>query len=106
MYGKISTNVGYDEKNKVFIGVNDPATLKKLKGTFPSVTIEHFNFGQYPVVLMSMSAPESGKVIYAMYVGLNISTNAVYLAFRPPGNSKEIGDYVWAELKKTLLESN
>ena len=105
MYGKVSSNVGYDADKKVFIGVDDPESLQKLKRMFPSVTIEHLTSGSHPVLLMATAAPDSGKLTYAMYIGLNVDSMTLFIALRPPGNSQAIGDYIWAELKSAIVNA-
>jgi hypothetical protein len=106
MYGKISLDVGYDRRKKQFVGVEDRSTMEQIRSAFPSVELNRFMYGEYPVLLLTMSDPSSGKAIYAMYVALNEGTNTVYVAFRPPQNSKQTGDYLWSVLKESLAKSN
>lgn len=108
MYGNISDSVGYDRRRDVFIGADDPRTLAMLQtnlGVFSTVVMERFTHGQYPVLLMTTTAAGSGKLAYFMYIGVNIDTNVVMVALRPPANSRKIGDYMWGALRKLLVRS-
>jgi hypothetical protein len=58
------------------------------------------------VLVLTFTDPRSHKRAYAMYVATNIETNVVYVAFRPPANSSEIGDFVWEALRRNVKESN
>lgn len=106
MYGKISLDVAYDKRKDVFVGADDRSTMRKLKAAFPSIVTTRLKYGEHSVLLMSMHDHRLGKPIYVMYVGTNADTNVIYVAFRPPHNSKEIGDYVWASLAETLVKSS
>ena len=100
MYGKLSPNVGYDSRRNIFIGVEDPESIAKAKKLMSDLTLERYKFGKHAVVLLSFSVKE--KKVYSMYVATNIDTNVVYIALRPPGNSHEIGDRIWNQLKESL----
>lgn len=105
MEGRIALAVGYDRRRDVFIGADDPDTLKKmgtmLKG-ISAVKMERYSYGRFPVLLLMMKQEGSGKLLYAMYIGLNVDTQVAHVAFRPANNSQVVGEYVWGELKKKL----
>lgn len=102
MYGKLSPNVGYDAQRDLFIGLEEPASIEKAKRQMADLVIERYRSGPYAIVLMSFATPDRKTVVYSMYVATNISTNVVYIALRPPGNSAEAGEKIWHELKGKL----
>lgn len=104
--GQISPNVGYDKTKDLFMGMEDPQSLSKLKTTFPTLSIDRYNYRGTPILLMRLVAPDSGKLVYAMYVALNIADNVAFITFRPAKNSREIGDSVWSALRENLLKAN
>ena len=102
MYGKISLDVGYDKDSDLFVGAEDPASIAQARASFLSLTIERCRFGKHPVLLLTSEEPGSGKVLYAMYVAMGIETNTIYLAIRPPNNSRTVGDQIFSALKGSL----
>lgn len=102
MYGKISLEVGYDKDSDMFIGAEDPGFLSQAKSTFTSLTMERCRFESYPVLLFTAEMPGSRNLVYAAYVATGIDTNTVYLAVRPPKNSRAIGDQIFRALKASL----
>lgn len=105
MYGKISLDVGYDRAKDLFIGAEEPESIAKARKVFSAIELERYRFGEHAVLLMTLAAPESNKLVYAMYVATNIETNVVYVALRPANDSREVGDQVWASLKASLVKS-
>lgn len=108
MQGKFSDGVAYDKARDVFAGADDAETLQQMQnhmGGFSALTMERFSYGKYPVLLVTATAAGSGMRAYFMYIGINLDTNVVAVSLRPPGNSAEIGDHVWGELKKMLVKS-
>lgn len=103
MYGKLTPNTGYDATRDLFIGLEEPETIEKFKKLMTGMKLERYRFGPYAIALMQYSM--QGNRAYVMYVATNISTNVVYIALRPPGNSQEVGDQVWNRLKSLLQES-
>jgi hypothetical protein len=102
MYGKVSLDVGYDKSKDIFIGAEDPQSIEKAKTVFSDVKIERLKVADHAVLLVTMSQKQTGKFAYAMYVATGIDTNTVYVAFRPAGNSGEIGEFVWSALRQKL----
>lgn len=103
MYGKLTPNTGYDAQRDLFIGLEEPENIEKFKKLMTGVKLERYRFGPYAIALMEYSM--QGNRAYVMYVATNISTNVVYIALRPPGNSLEVGDQVWNRLRSLLQES-
>lgn len=103
MYGKLSLGVGYDARRNIFIGLEEPESIKKAKQQTSGLTMERYKFGKHAIVLLSYSIEK--KPVYSMYVATNIDTNVVYIALRPPGNSQKIGDQIWSQLKASLEKS-
>jgi hypothetical protein len=103
MYGKISLDVGYDKARDIFIGVEEPETLKAAKAAFADVKIERLKAGGHPALLIQMRQRQTNKTMYALYIALGIETNTVYIALRPPNNSSEVGQFIWETLKKNLV---
>jgi hypothetical protein len=100
MFGTLSPNVGYDDRRNIFIGLEDSDSIAQAKKILSELKLERYKFGKHAVVLLSFSM--NGKRAYSMYVATNIDTNVVYIAIRPAGNSREIGDSIWNQLKKSL----
>jgi len=102
MYGKISLDVGYDKDSDLFIGFDDPKSIAQVRASFLSLTIERCHFKEHPVLLLKAAAPSSGNMVYAMYLATKIETNTIYLAIRPPQNSRYVGDQIFDALKGSL----
>ena len=102
MYGKISTDIGYDRPNDRFIGLEDPAFLNQAKGVFSSLTVERCIFDGHPVALVTAETAGAGTVVYSAYVPMGVETNTVYLAYRPPANDRAAGDSLFARLRASL----
>lgn len=105
MYGKVSPDVAYDKDKNLFVGVEDQASLQRMKAAF-QVSLERLHAGAHEVLLGTFMEPRSQKRAYFMYVATNIETNVVYVAFRPPANSQEIGDFVWEALRRSVKGSD
>jgi hypothetical protein len=43
-----------------------------------------------------------GKVICQMYVGTLISSNAIFISYRPPNNDLKVGVEVWGKVLEAL----
>lgn len=107
MYGKISTNVGYDQAKDFFIGVEEPDAIRKMEEHFSDIAMERVQVGTHAILLMKMLSKGENRIwIYAMYIATNIATNVLFVAYRPPNNSQMIGDFVWDRLKKELKKSD
>jgi hypothetical protein len=102
MYGKISPNVGYDAQRDFFIGLEEPASLAIANTQMKEFKLGRYRYGSYAIALMSFSAGDNKGYVYAMLVATNIDTNVVYIALRPPGDSKEVGEQIWNQLKASL----
>jgi len=106
MYGKISMNVGYDVKEDIFIGAEDPIYLKQAEKYFNDFHMERSKVGEHSILLVKMTDKESSKRSYSMYIATNIATNVIYIAFSPAKNSKKIGEFYWEKLKVELDKAN
>lgn len=105
MYGKVSSNVGYDANKDIFIGAEDIEKQAREAG-FTNINVQRASSKGYALLFLEATDSRSDKNIYSVYVAMNVSTNVVFIAYRPPNNDRKIGDCFWAAFKDTLLESN
>ena len=76
--------------------------MEQAKQVYSDMRIERLDAGGHRVLLIAMKEAKSGKNLYALYVATAIETAVVRIFFRPPDNSREIGDFVWARIKRDL----
>ncbi len=104
IYGKISLNVGYDQASDTFIGVEDAMAVAQAKQYLSGLKMSRMDACGYPILLLQAKMKAGNKRVYAAYIGVNISTNVVYIALRPKANEKKIGKRFFsvfeAEIKK------
>lgn len=106
MYGKVSLDVGYDKEEDLFLGAEEAESLARAHEIFTDLKIERFDHPSYPALVFSATIGESNRRVYAVYVATGIGSNTVYIALRPKGNKREVGEFLWAELRRGLLASN
>lgn len=104
MFAFPSSNVGYDSRKGIFSPAEEPEVVAQTKAKGWEVSEERVRAGRYPALLMKTREVTSGTLVYAMYIGLNDDTATVYISYRPPGNSREAGDFVWAALRQALKD--
>lgn len=104
MYGKVSLDVGYDRGRNVFIGAEDLRATLEQEG-FDVTAIRRADRNGHALLFVRASHRESRKPVYGLYVATGIDTTAVYLAWRPPGNDRRIGDCFWDAFEETVLAS-
>lgn len=102
MLGKITSDVQYDKTSDLFLGLEDPTSMEQARQVYSDMRIERLDAGGHRVLLIAMNEAKSGKNLYALYVSTGIDTGVVRIFFRPPDNSREIGDFVWAKIKTDL----
>jgi len=104
VYGKISTDVGYDQSSDTFSGSEN--MKQQLEGHgLHLISSERIKVNGYAIMLMQIMFKAKNMKIYSMYVGTNAGTSAVYVNFHPPANDIALGDCYWQALKSTLLAS-
>ena len=94
MYGKVTTNVGYDINKDLFIGIEDESTQKQMEGYLDEFLMERVDVSGYPVLLVKMVLKETKKPSYLIYLATKIASNVVVIAHIPPKYSEKKGDYV------------
>lgn len=102
MIGKITTDVRYDKAADIFVGVEDGESMGQAKKVASDLRVDRLDAGGHRVVLISMTEDKTSKHVYAMYVATDLGDAVVRISFRPPDNSREIGEFVWAKLKRDL----
>jgi len=103
MLGYISSGASYDPASDLFVGADDPKSLATATTTFSGLTHKRYRVNNRAALLMTVTDPSTGKHIYAAYfAAASRGSHVVYIAFLPPGNSSEIGDFVWDKLRSNL----
>ena len=97
-YGTISLGVGYDQEEDIFVGIEDPQFSKQIKQHLDDVLVERRWACDHALLLLKGTMKTNGAHIYSLYFATNISTNTVYVVFRPANNNKKVGDAYWREL--------
>lgn len=102
IYGKISTNEGYDQSTGKFTSEDQLDALLAGQG-MAVVERQRFQAKGYPV-LSHILKTRDGKVICQMYVGTLISSNAIFIGYRPPNNDLKVGMELWGRILDGLRE--
>jgi hypothetical protein len=106
MVAYISTSVLYDKGQDIFRGVDDPESLATAKSLFPDMQQLRYRPNDHAALVFTGTEARSGKRIYAVYIATStVSGSVIFVAFRPPGNSSAIGDFVWDKLRGNLGSS-
>lgn len=84
VYGKVSLDVAYDAARDSF-GDEDLEAQLAAAGARLSGKKRH-KVARYPTLVMQITA-SNGNVVCAMYIATLVSTNVLYIAYRPAGNN-------------------
>lgn len=96
IYGKISLDVGYDAQRDSF-GEESLASELGAAGMQLRNKKRH-RVGAFPVLDMEIVAP-GGKLVCARYIATLVSTNVLYIAYRPAGNDSGLCQRFHASLQ-------
>ncbi len=101
LMGTVSLNVAYEAGTDTFPGTENMQALAETQGMH-LVSSEKLSIGGHSVLTFELQDKTTNTPIYGMYVALNVATNAIYVAYRPPGNDAAIGDCYWRALTSRL----
>ncbi len=93
LYGKVSMNVGFDQRKGKFSD-EDAFEGQLAKAGMTLVEQKRFEVNGYPVWSLIVRQKD-GKVIYSMYIAMLIESNALYIVYRPPTNDLATGRAAW-----------
>lgn len=85
IYGKVSLDVGYDAATESFGEENIEAQLKQ--AGIEILNKKRYEVAGYPALNMEIRAP-NGSLVCAMYVATLVSSNTLYIGYRPAGNDR------------------
>ena len=108
MYAKISENAVYRSEKGVFRGLEDMTADEQAEfsAVFSDVHMERCKAGKFPALLLTLTDKKTGYRIHNMYVATLIDTNVVFIALIAPHKHQEIGDLVWADIRRGLACPN
>lgn len=100
IYGKISTDEGYDQKTGKFTSEENFRKILAESG-LSLVESKRFDMKGYPI-LAFMVKTEEGNMIYSMYVATKIDTNVAYISYTAPSGDAVLGKAVWKHIVESL----
>jgi len=100
IYGKVSTNEGYNQATGKFSS-EDQLDAQFASQGMTVIERRRFKTKGYPV-LSHIVRMRDGKVVCQMYVGTLISSNAIFISYRPPNNDLKVGVEVWGKVLEAL----
>ncbi len=105
MYGKISLNTAYIRETGLFSG-QDRLAQEMSKIGLKLIELEgKTSLSGHPILFVSMLDENSGAKTYNAYIATLISTNVLFIAYRPSDSDETHGEPVWVDIKTSLLES-
>jgi hypothetical protein len=104
IYGKVSSDVGYDRERDVFTDSTGLTVREGLK-EYGLLVAEQARVRDHTILFIEVEPKPGARKVYAAYVALNLDTNAVYLAYRPPAADPAAGECFWRAFKATMLAS-
>lgn len=101
IYGEFSSGVAYDQQARSFTGLDwdSPALAQggfKVSGTSSGAA------NGYPVAFVEAYHAPTRRPVYMMYVATLNGTDVLVISYRPPHNSRAVGDVVWTALKRSV----
>jgi|LakMenE18May11ns_1017448.scaffolds.fasta_scaffold9837399_2 hypothetical protein len=100
IYGKVSMNAGYNQATGKFTSEDQLDAQFAAQG-MTIIERQRFKTKGYPI-LSHIVRMRDGKVICQMYVGTLISSNAIFISYRPPNNDLKVGVEVWGKVLEAL----
>ncbi len=106
IYGNKSESVGYDKVTNEFFGDNGYSLRHVLSiSGYQVLKSERVVVNGCQVIFLDVEEKSTRKRFYSMYIAMMVETDCIFIAYRPPLGNPEIGAYIWAELVKTVKES-
>ncbi len=100
IYGKVSMDVGFDQKTNQFTNEDDLEMQMKEIG-MKLIEKKKMRVNGYPI-LSFIGEAKNGHVMCGMYVGMLIETNTVLVVQVPPGNDLKLGQASWGRIVSSL----
>lgn len=104
MYGKVSLDVGYDVGRKAFVGIDGFEEAARAAGLELSGTEEGRANG-HALLFFEVIEPATNKPAYGAYIATGRDI-VVYVAWRPLGNDRAVGDCFWKDFKRALMQTD
>lgn len=105
MYGKISLNTAYRYENDSFSG-QERLAQEMAKAGLKLLELERKrSTSGHPLLFVSMLDEKTGVRTYNVYIATLISTNVLFVAYRPANHGESLERTVWEDIKASLLDS-
>ncbi|MBI5767178.1 MAG: hypothetical protein HZA93_05235 [Verrucomicrobia bacterium] len=93
VYGKLSLDVGFDQTRGRFT-IEDDFESKAAQSGLEILSRRKLEIKGH-AILDYMTRARNGNIVCSLYIATRIETNALYIAYRPPGNDLTHAKEVW-----------